>query len=175
MGPTPFSEPETQAVRNFIQNQRRLKATLDFHAFSELILFPWGYTYEPVGQSDGKTEDRVIFEKLAADMARWNNYAPMPAAELYIASGNLFDWSYGEHGLYSLTFELSPRSIWDGGFYPSPTIIPRVFQENLRPMLYMLEFADEPRRALTEQVPDFIEKTPAQHGIPIASPGDLQI
>ena len=34
--------------------------------------------------------------------------------------------------------------MWDGGFYPSPDTIPQTFQENLNPMLYMLELADVP-------------------------------
>ncbi len=175
MGPSPFSEPETQAVRNFFKMQTRLKATLDFHSFSELILYPWGYTNDRVGDKDGKPEDRPVFEKMAQDMSQWNHYTPEPASDLYIASGVLFDWAYGELGLYSFTFELSPTSMWDGGFYPSPSVIPQVFADNLRPMLYMLEFADNPKRALTDTVPNFIKESPAQKGIPMASHRDLKI
>ncbi|MBP7844107.1 MAG: zinc carboxypeptidase [Proteobacteria bacterium] len=175
MGPSPFSEPETQAVRNFFKMQTRLKATLDFHSFSELILYPWGYTNDRVGEKDGKAEDRTVFEKMAQDMSQWNHYTPEPASDLYIASGVLFDWAYGELGLYSFTFELSPTSMWDGGFYPSPSVIPQVFADNLRPMLYMLEFADNPKRALIDAVPNFIKESPAQNGIPMASHRDLRL
>jgi hypothetical protein len=39
----------------------------------------------------------------------------------------------------------------------------------------MLEFADNPKRALTDTVPNFIKESPAQKGIPMASHRDLKI
>ncbi|NCN26614.1 zinc carboxypeptidase [bacterium] len=174
MGTEPFSEPETAAVRDFLSGLDRLKATLDFHSFSELILYPWGYTYDRVGETDGTLEDRQVFEKMGATMAQWNNYTPQTGSDLYIASGTLFDWGYGELGLMSFTFELSPRSMWEGGFYPNPNTIPQAFQDNINPMLYMLEMADDPTRALREEAPSFLT-TPAKSGLPIASFKDLSL
>ena len=88
---------------------------------------------------------------MARQMATWNRYKPQQASDLYIASGDTTDWAYGTHGIYAFTFELSPKSNWDGGFYPGQGVIDRVFNDNLRPILYMLDIADDPNRAVTTQ------------------------
>jgi carboxypeptidase T len=174
MGVAPFSEPETQNVRDFVNSQPRMTTLLSFHTFSELILYPWGGTYEKIGEKDGNPADLPVFEKMASDMARWNKYKPQQASELYIASGDTTDWAYGTHGIFAFTFELSPASMWEGGFYPSPNVIEPTFNANLKPMLYLLEFADNPHRVLTERIPNFLE-TPVKVGIGIASFNDLSL
>jgi carboxypeptidase T len=147
MGTEPFSEPETQAIRNFVGSQENAKILLSFHTFSELILYPWGHTYEPI--TDAK--DRSVFEKMAITMAKWNQYAPQSSSDLYIASGDTVDWAYGEHRIFAFTFELSPKSMWNGGFYPGAGIIDKVFQDNLQPCLYLMDMAGNPYQVLENE------------------------
>lgn len=144
MGPEPFSEPETQAIRDFVKNHLNTRILLSFHTFSELILYPWGHTYDPVS----KQKDFDTYKKLAETMAQWNHYTPQQSSALYIASGDTTDWSYGEYGIFSFTFELSPKSMFSGGFYPGAKVIDRVFQANLQPCLYLLQMAEDPYQAL---------------------------
>lgn len=172
MGQAPFSEPETVLVRDFVRSQNRMKTLISFHSFSELILYPWGHTFDPIGQGEGSAADLPVFQKMARDMAQWNNYRPQQSSDLYIASGDTTDWAYGERGIFAFTFELRPKTMWDGGFYPSPSQIRPTFEENIKPMLYMIEFADDPSRVLRERVPNFLA-SPARQGIPLASTEDL--
>lgn len=144
MGKTPFSEPETQAVRAFVEAHLNAKVLLSFHTFSELILYPWGHTYDSVGSN----RDLQVFEKMATTMAQWNKYKPQQSSDLYIASGDTTDWAYGEHGIFAFTFELSPKSMFEGGFYPGARVIDRVFQDNLKPCLYLIDVADDPYKVL---------------------------
>lgn len=144
MGPQAFSEPETKAIRDFFLARPNISTALSFHTFSELILYPWGGLDSGVGG-----QDQLIFEKMARDMASMNNYKPMQSSGLYIASGDTCDWLYGELKVYCFTFELSPSSMWGGGFYPGASIIGQVFDDNLEPMLYMADLADDPSRVLT--------------------------
>lgn len=174
MGTAPFSEPETQNVRNFVNSQSRMTTLLSFHTFSELILYPWGGTYDKIGEKNGNPADLPVFQKMARDMAQWNKYTPQQSSDLYIASGDTTDWAYATHGIFAFTFELSPASMWTGGFYPSPSIVEPTFNANLKPMLYMLEFADNPHRVLTERIPNFLE-TPINVGIGMASFNDIQL
>lgn len=139
MGPKPFSEPETQAVREFIEEHANIRIFLSFHTFSELILYPWGGKSDPVGG-----RDQLVFEKMAQTMAKWNNYTPEQASDLYIASGDTCDWAYGDHGIFCFTFELSPKSMWNGGFYPGTTIIEKASNVNIKPALYLIEHAADP-------------------------------
>ncbi len=144
LGPTPFSEPETQAVRDFIRAHLNLKVLLSFHTFSELILYPWGYTYDGIS----KTKDLEAYKKMATTMAQWNHYTPEQSSALYIASGDTTDWSYGELGIFSFTFELSPSGMHGGGFYPGQKVIDKVFKDNLQPCLYLLRVAGNPYQVL---------------------------
>jgi carboxypeptidase T len=139
MGTAAFSEPETKAIRDFFLENRNIKMALSFHTFSELILYPWGGKKTGVG---GK--DEVAMKKMASDMAAMNHYKPMQSSELYIASGDTCDWVYGELKTFCFTFELSPASMWDGGFYPGASTIERVFDDNWEPMLYLAEKAIKP-------------------------------
>lgn len=147
MGPQAFSEPETRAIRDYVRTNENITILLSFHTFSKLILYPWGYSYNPL--TDAK--DRAVHETMARKMATWNGYAPKQASELYIASGDTTDWSYGELKIISFTFELDPANQFgtgSGGFYPGAGIIPDVVRKNTEPVLYLIDLADNPYRSV---------------------------
>lgn len=145
MGPTPFSEPESQAIKTFVEQQDNATLLLTFHTFSELILYPWGHKYDPI--TDAK--DASVFKTMAQKMSTWNNYTPQQASELYIASGDTTDWAYGTQHIFAFTFELDPKFTGGGwGFYPGADVIPEVLRKNWEPFLYMMEYADNPYRTL---------------------------
>lgn len=140
MGTGPFSEPETKALRDFVYAHKNITMALSFHSFSELILYPWGGKYEGVGGNDEK-----IFKQIAQDISLMNHYTPMQSSELYIASGDTCDFLYGELQIFCFTFELSPSSMQEGGFYPGQNMIEKAFDDNYEPMLYMAQKAKNPR------------------------------
>jgi carboxypeptidase T len=143
-GPSAFSEPETQAVKKFVEAQSNLTTLLSFHTFSELILYPWGHQNSPIPNE----RDHAVHKTMAETMAKWNGYEPIQSSELYIASGDTTDWSYGELGIISFTFELDPKDMFSGGFYPGAGAIEAVSAKNWRPCLYLIEYADNPYRVL---------------------------
>lgn len=145
-GPTPFSEPESQAIKKYIEDNVNISTLLSFHTFSKLILYPWGHKFEGISEK----RDFQVHKIMAETMAQWNGYTPEQASELYIASGDTTDWAYGEHKIISFTFELDPSNsgFGGGGFYPGAAIIKEVVQKNIEPCLYLLEYADNPYRVL---------------------------
>lgn len=154
MGPNPFSEPETQVFKAFVESLPNVKILLSVHTFSELILYPWGHTHDSIGKQD----DLRVHEKMARTMAGWNKYVPQQSSDLYIASGDTTDWSYGQLGIFSFTFELSPRNtMGPGGFYPGAGMIDKAFNDNLKPLLYLLDLANDPYRALTSEPTGFLK------------------
>jgi len=154
MGPTSFSEPETQAFKAFVEGLPNVKILLSIHTFSELILYPWGHTHDSISNK----QDLMVHEKMARTMAGWNKYTPQQSSDLYIASGDTTDWSYGKLGIISFTFELSPANTGGpGGFYPGATMIDKAFNANLKPMLYLLDLANDPGRALNSQPTGFLK------------------
>lgn len=146
MGTQPFSEPETLTIKNYVEAHPNITILLSFHTYSQLILYPWGHKYD--GIDNGK--DRQVHEVMAKKMAEWNKYTPQQSSDLYIASGDTTDWSYGVHKIISFTFELDPANtgIGGGGFYPGAGAIQPTFNKNIEPCLYLLDYADNPYRAL---------------------------
>lgn len=146
MGPSAFSEPETQAIRDFINDHLNIKVLLSYHTYSELILYPWGHTNDPIS----KQRDHDTFKTMAQTMAKWNRYKPEQSSDLYITSGDTTDWAYGTHGIFAFTFELTPKGMMGGGFYPGANVIDSTFNANLNPALYLIDLADNPYRAIDQ-------------------------
>lgn len=145
-GPSAFSEPETQAIKNHVEANENITILLSFHTFSKLILYPWGFKYDSLAEA----RDLAVHETMAKKMASWNGYTPQQSSDLYVTSGDTTDWSYGEHKIISFTFELDPANtgFGGGGFYPGAGIIDSVIQKNTEPCLYLIEFADNPYRSI---------------------------
>jgi carboxypeptidase T len=132
VGPRAFSEPETQAVRNLVAREL-FRGVITYHSFSQLILYPWGYTLEPIPDSS----DVSTMTKLAKRMQQLirgvhgTTYTPQRSSQLYLTAGDTTDWTYGEYGIPSFTIELRPDSIQNGGFILPPEQIQPTFEENL--------------------------------------------
>ncbi len=145
MGTTPFSEPESQAIKNYVESLKQVKILLSYHTFSSLILYPWGHLNSDIPNK----KDHQTFVKMAETMAEWTGYTPQQSADLYIASGDTCDWAYGQHGIFAFTFELDPKNSWGGGgFYPGDEIMDSVVEKNKEPFLYLIGLADNPHRVL---------------------------
>ncbi|MBN1479068.1 zinc carboxypeptidase [candidate division KSB1 bacterium] len=136
-GPEPFSEPETRACRDFLTNIEP-SALISYHSYSQLVLFPWGYTNSPA-------PDKTLMESLAKTMAdkikavHGVTYTPDQASGLYLASGDTNDWLYALLRVPSYTIELRPRSSYPGFVLPESEIQP-TFEENLPAALFLLEW-----------------------------------
>jgi len=141
-GPAPFSEPETQAIRDFVLDHPEVTVSLSLHTFGEYVLWPWGYTYSPVPDPI----DRDTFENLGQALAATNDYRPQQAYHLYLTDGTSDDWLYGERGIIAFTFELYPRTM-PPGFYPSDEVIPEQTARNRTAVELLTAMAQDPRRA----------------------------
>lgn len=142
-GPSAFSEPETRAVKAFVEARPNLTTLLSYHTFSELVMYPWGGADEPIG--DGIA--LAAYKAMAEEMAGMTGYRAMQSSDLYVATGDTCDWAWADRGIFAFTIELTPKSMWNGGFYPGATAIATTTQANWRPVLYLIDLADNPRRA----------------------------
>jgi hypothetical protein len=139
-GPSAFSEPESQAVRDLVRTYD-FHILMSYHSFWQTIGYPWAYTLAP-------SPDGPMFRDMTYSMieliyhtsgATYTNWIDMP--DTYILSGDTGDWSYGELGIYSFTIELRPVTYAQGGFrLPENQIIPTC-EENLPVALYLISYA----------------------------------
>ncbi len=121
-GPSAASAPEVQAVQAFVDSRvvggvQQIKGHIDFHTFSELVLWPFGHTYDTV--TEGMTQEEYDrFSSVGREMASANGYTPDQSSGLYITDGDINDWMWGEHKVLSYCFEMYPSGGGIDGFYP---------------------------------------------------------
>jgi carboxypeptidase T len=148
-GASAFSAPETQRVRDFVNSRvvggvQQIRVAIDFHTYSELVLWPFGYT--TLDTTTGMTaDDNAALGALGRNMASTNGYTPEQASDLYIADGTIDDWLWGAYRIFGYTFEMYPRSS-SPGFYPPDEIIDREVTRNREAVLRLMEYADCPYR-----------------------------
>ena len=153
-GPSPFSAPETQRVRDFVNSRviggvQQIKTGIDFHTYSELVLWPYGYTTANTAPGLG-ADDEATFRTLGVNLAGTNGYTPEQASDLYIADGTIDDWLWGQHKIFGYTFEMYPVGS-SPGFYPPDEQIGPQTSRNREAVLRLLETSDCPQRAIGKE------------------------
>ncbi|XP_066445673.1 carboxypeptidase B-like [Eleutherodactylus coqui] len=106
-GKSAQSEEETKNVANFILSHlKSIKAYISIHAFSQMILYPYSYTYElaPNSKELGEISKGAISELSSLYKTKYV-YGPS-ASTIYPTSGSSDDWAYSQGIQYSFTFEL---------------------------------------------------------------------
>ena len=134
-GSSAFSEPETQAQRNAV-NALRPVTGMSFHTYSDLLLHPWGYT--PAAPADSEAFYEWM-DVLSAGSGYQTGLAPRV---LYRVNGEFNDWCYGETGTKPRAWTWTPEAGGaDDDFWPPPSRILPIAQENLRTCLFTTAIA----------------------------------
>jgi carboxypeptidase T len=153
-GTAAFSAPEAARLRDFVLSRRiggvqQIKVNIDFHTYSELVLWPYGYKTADTG-SDMTADQRNTFATIGQQMAATNGYTPEQASDLYIADGIIIDWLFNNQGIFSYTFEMFPTSS-NPGFYPPDEQIGPQTTRNREAVLILSEYADCVYRAIGKE------------------------
>jgi hypothetical protein len=151
------SEPETQAVRDYIFDQfpdqrgpndndpAPLDATgihLDIHSSGRLIIWPWSWTSDPAPNG-------TQLQTLGRKLAYFNEYTPKQGIGFYPTDGTAKLFSYGEMGLAAYTIELGTEQFQSCNYFEN-TIVP----ENIPSLIYAIKAARSPY--MTPAGPDTI-------------------
>jgi hypothetical protein len=108
---------------------------LSYHTYSELVIYPWGWTSEPC-------EDEWLFLKVGGVIANITGYRLINGWDFYRTTGDSDDWMYAIHGIYSMTIELCSRD--SGGHNTPPDMIINTSLLNLPSMEYVASIANNP-------------------------------
>ena len=129
-GQVPFSEYETQVVKNFVESHN-FPIAFNYHSYSDLLIYPLGYEYNnPIPQ-----EDLDIFIEYGEDMVQYNGYELGSGPELlYPVNGEACDWMYGVEGIFAYTPEIGS---YNDGFWPATNRIVPLAEENLYPNQFL--------------------------------------
>jgi len=172
-GPDPFSEPESKAIKNFVESHNFV-ISLSYHSYGRWWIFPWGYT-----NINPDTPDHAQFVALAESCVAYNGYKAANGDDFsYLVSGDTDDWLYGEQTTKNKIFAFTPEvgSSAEGAFWPDTSLIPKLVNENMGPNIFMAYAAGE--EPIIEHGPLTETESPGPHtitakikpAIPLTSP-----
>ncbi|GIY89888.1 carboxypeptidase B [Caerostris darwini] len=128
-GSKPFSEKETQAVRNILKRlQKRLFAFFDIHSYGAMWMFPYAKSMEiPRNYEEMKRLSEIAVE--AIKKVNGSEYRVGPAARVvYTASGSSMDYAFDVINVkYAFAIELREANINPLGFI--------MHEEEIQPLL----------------------------------------
>jgi hypothetical protein len=142
-GPAPNSEPETQAVVDFIES-KDFKYAISYHTAGNLILYPEGWQV-----STPSLDDPIFVAQAGTDAipAIWDSindvgYNPGVGADLYVTNGDFEDWAYTEARVPTYVVELTLGYGFE--FPDDEALVQTVFEDNLEFALSLAESALDP-------------------------------
>lgn len=119
-----FSEPETRAVRDFVQSKGDVAAMLDVHTFGQWVIYP-SSCQKPL--SWGNHEFSLLAGQIASRITQsaGAQYSAIGGMDFsYPACGDAADWFAESQKSYALTLELRPGpSAGKTGFIQPPSAI----------------------------------------------------
>ena len=148
-GPSAFSEPETQMIKEFCESHN-FKVALNYHSYSNLLLYAWGYIPET-------TPDELIFSEYSKRMTIDNHYTYGPGSTtIYPSNGGSDDWMYGEQNTKEKILAYTPEvGTNSDGFWPSASRIIPLCQENMIQSLLAARYSG-PYGELRDEMPIII-------------------
>ena len=165
-GPSPESEPETQAMaeyaRNLFPEDQRKKfpmeqidepfgedntgTYIDIHASGGYVYYPWGH-------KDEKSPDDEALQALGRKINSFNDYKLWAGDQpdfVYEASGDTSDWAYGVLGVASYGLEIG-----DDFYQECTTFEEEVVPKNLPALLFSAKTVAKPFSVI--KGPDILE------------------
>ncbi|XP_032119703.1 mast cell carboxypeptidase A [Sapajus apella] len=123
-GSAPESEKETKAVTDFIRSHlNEIKVYITFHSYSQMLLFPYGYTSKLPPNHDVLAKvAKIGTDVLSTRYETRYTYGPIKST-IYPTSGSSLDWAYDLGIKYTFAFELRDKGKY-GFLLPESQIKP---------------------------------------------------
>lgn len=103
-GPSPFSEPESKAIKQVVENNN-ISIYLDYHSAAYHICYGWAWCHDfPL------TEESIMYS-IAEDISNMTGYV-IKRGGLARVFGNMRDWMLDEYGILAFLIEL-PKTYGD--------------------------------------------------------------
>ncbi|NWF50368.1 MAG: immune inhibitor A [Ignavibacteriaceae bacterium] len=137
-GASAGSEPETQAVMNFIIG-KNIKTYMNMHSYQDAYLYPWGYINQAC-------PDEPTYIDFCIDMTSYNGFQYGTGGQIlgYVSNGSSRDWLYGEqtvkNKIFGYTMEIGNSN---DGFWPPQSRIFPIAQNSLKSNMYNTWVAGE--------------------------------
>jgi carboxypeptidase T len=132
-GPYPFSEPESKAIKQVVENHS-ITIWLDYHIFGEEIRCSRVPKYNC-------EYDNITFYSIAENISKIDGYEIFKPPKCLNTSGGSPEWAYASHNIFFFGMELCP-SMKPSVMY-NEELMSMVFEDHLLVNLYIAERAIE--------------------------------
>ncbi|PNI99493.1 CPA4 isoform 1 [Pan troglodytes] len=122
-GPHANSEVEVKSVVDFIQKHGNFKCFIDLHSYSQLLMYPYGYSVKKAPDAEELDKVARLAAKALASVSGTEYQVGPTCTTVYPASGSSIDWAYDNGIKFAFTFELRDTGTY-GFLLPANQIIP---------------------------------------------------
>jgi len=141
-GYKPESEIEVKNVADFIRrNKSIIKAYITVHSYSQLLLFPYSYTFDLAADHSELMKVAVEASNELTSLYGTKYTSGPGAATIYPAAGGSDDWAYDLGVKYSYTFEL--RDTGRYGFLLPESQIKPTCEETMLSVKYIATYVQK--------------------------------
>ncbi|MCD6332981.1 MAG: DUF2817 domain-containing protein [Bacteroidales bacterium] len=161
-GPVPFSEPETQAIRDLVSQYPPI-LSLTYHTSGRYVLYSWTHTDEAAPDSAAMIYlGNLIGESLTFPAGgTTGHYTLRQGGRWYFTAGEYCDYMYATYNTLAFTIEM-----WTSQS-PDASVIPEVVERNLYGLMTLLRQVN--RAGVTGIITDADTGLPVQATISVPS------
>jgi len=143
-GEYPFSEPETNNIKNFVDSHPNIKIVYNYHTYGNLIITPFNYLRHNDSLKIIK-EEYPLHYKMYEDFKK---EAKFPVNFLfgnadntikYMSNGEAADWFLGKKKILSFSPELGNGNKNSDVFYPDRNLTFDILDKNLPNAIYAIQ------------------------------------
>eukprot|EP00928_Gymnodinium_smaydae_P038903 TRINITY_DN26716_c0_g2_i2.p1 TRINITY_DN26716_c0_g2~~TRINITY_DN26716_c0_g2_i2.p1 ORF type:complete len:702 (+),score=90.69 TRINITY_DN26716_c0_g2_i2:123-2228(+) len=132
-GTEPFSEPETRAIRDVV-NQHDFRAAVNFHSFGSMLTHPFNWAPTAREAALPVADDNTIYREIQKAFG-FTRFGPAIKTVGYTAIGESDDWLYSAKGIISMSPEVGPES---GDFFPPVRLVSGIDSRNFKRAMYIV-------------------------------------
>lgn len=136
-GSRPFSEPETQTIKRFVDEHPHIVTGINMHTYGNAWIFPFNFVHDSRNQllRQRKPKFYNFYREFVEDMRHKHENAEFGNAQgtvQYPTNGEAGDWLTATHNIINLDVELGDTDKRSDQFYPPRSIIPGICAHNFQ-------------------------------------------
>ena len=136
-GSRPFSEPETRAIKKFVETHSNIVTGINMHSYGNAWIYPFNFVHDSHNHLLERKKPKFFnfYREFVRDMMLKHETADYGNAEKtvqYPTNGEAGDWLTEMHNVINLDVELGNLDKRSEQFYPPMSIIPKICAYNFK-------------------------------------------
>jgi hypothetical protein len=136
-GTAAFSEPETRAIRDFVDSHPTIVTAINMHTYGNAWVYPFNFVHDKRNMLMKKQKPKFynFYNEFVNDMKHQRlkaDYGNAQATVQYPTNGEAGDWITEVYNVINLDVELGNLDKRSNQFYPPASIIPQICEYNFQ-------------------------------------------